>query len=147
MRTTRSSHAACVKRLNESLARALGGEAMLGVQDPILLADSEPEPDISVLKRRDDYYADAKPGPADVLLVIEVADTTLEFDRENKFSIYAEAGIAEYWIVNLQDDVVEVYRNPAGMSYRSQSVARRGDSILLLHLPKVAIAVSDILPS
>jgi Uma2 family endonuclease len=139
-------HAACVKRLNDYLIRNFGDRTTIGVQDPIVLADSEPEPDITVLKRRSDFYAAGKPKADDVLLVIEVADSSLEFDRENKLSIYAEAGIAEYWIVNLLDGVVEVYREPAGSNYASRHDARRGDSLEIRNLPGTSIAASEILP-
>jgi Uma2 family endonuclease len=139
-------HSACLMRLNEHLVQAIGKRAMFGMQNPIVFSDSEPEPDVSVVKRKENYYADGKPRPDDLLLVIEVADSSLEFDREEKLPIYAEAGIAEYWIVNLIDDVVEVYRDPAGKSYRSHRLAKRGESLSLLHLPDVAIAVSDIVP-
>lgn len=142
-----SHHAACVKRLNEYLIRSLGGRAIVGVQDPIVLADSEPEPDVTVLKRRSDYYAEDKPTADDVLLVIEVADSSLEFDREDKLAIYAEAGIGEYWIVNLLEGAIEVYRDPAGLEYRSRRVVAPGESVSLLHLPDVAIAADDVLPS
>ena len=121
-------------------------QATVGVQDPIVLGTSEPEPDISLLRRRSDFYADGKPGPNDVLLIIEFADSSLEFDREDKLPIYAEAGISEYWIVNLPDDVIEVYREPAGENYRDQTVARRGDTLTLLKLPSVTVIVNDILP-
>lgn len=139
-------HSACLMRLNEHLVQAIGKRAMFGIQNPIVFPDSEPEPDVSVVKRKDNYYADGKPRAGDVLLIIEVADSSLEFDREDKLPIYAEAGIVDYWIVNLIDDVIEVYRDPAGLNYDSSSVARRGDSIALLALPDVAVAVSDILP-
>lgn len=139
-------HSACLMRLNEHLVQAIGKRAMFGIQNPIVFPDSEPEPDISVVQRKDNYYADGKPRAGDVLLVIEVADSSLEFDREDKLPIYAEAGIAEYWIVNLIEDTVEVYRDPADDSYRSHRLAKRGETVTLLALPDVSIAVNDILP-
>jgi len=139
-------HAACVRRLNEYLVQRIGARAMFGIQDPIVFPDSEPEPDVSVLQRRENFYADSKPRPDDVLLLIEVADASLAFDREEKLPLYAQSKIAEYWIVNLCDDLIEVYRDPAGEEYRSQTIVRRGDSLTLLALPDVTIAVSDILP-
>jgi Uma2 family endonuclease len=137
---------ACLMRLNEHLVQAIGKRAMFGIQNPIVFPDSEPEPDVSVVRRKDNYYADGKPRAGDVLLIIEFADTSLEFDREDKLPIYAEAGITDYWIVNLIDDVIEVYRDPAESKYDSSSLARRGDSLALLALPDVSVAVGDILP-
>jgi Uma2 family endonuclease len=142
-----SYHAACVNRINEYLIRNLGVRATIGIQNPIVLADSEPEPDVTVLKRRSDYYADDKPAAEDVLLVIEVADSSLDFDRDEKLAIYAEAGIGEYWIVNLLDSVIEVYRDPAGSEYRSRRVVAPSEIVSLLHLPDVAIDAADVLPS
>jgi Uma2 family endonuclease len=140
-------HSACLMRLNEYLVQQIGKRAMFGIQNPIVLPDSEPEPDVSVVKRKDNYYADGKPRAEDVLLIIEVADSSLEFDRVDKLPIYAEAAIPEYWIVNLIEDLVEIYRDPDGSTYATTNIVRRGDSIALLHLPDVTIAVSDILPS
>jgi Uma2 family endonuclease len=141
-----SLHAACVKRLNEFLIRNFGDRATIGVQDPIVLSDSEPEPDISVLKRRSDYYSTGKPTADDVLLVIEVADSSLEFDRENKLSIYAEAGIGEYWIVNLLENIVEVYREPAGSTYASRQDLSRGQTLAIGVLGGTTIDVAEVLP-
>lgn len=141
-----SRHLSCVMRLTRQLTLLCGDMALVSPQNPVRFADSEPEPDVAVLRPRPDDYADAKPEPPDVLSIIEVADASLEFDREDKLPIYAEAAIREYWIVNLPDEVIEVYRDPAGKSYRSRRVARHGDSLTLLALPNVTIAVSDILP-
>ena len=139
-------HSACLMRLNEYLVQAIGKRAMFGIQNPIVFADSEPEPDVSVVRRKDNYYADGKPRAADILLIIEVADSSLEFDREDKLPIYAEAGIPEYWIVNLIDDVIEVYRDPHRSTYATTSLVRRGESLAPQGLPDVTIAVSDVLP-
>jgi Uma2 family endonuclease len=141
-----SRHAACVTRLTEYLIRNFGNRATIGVQNPIVLADSEPEPDITVLKRRSDFYATGKPTADDVLLVIEVADSSLEFDRENKLSIYAEAGIGEYWIVNLLENIVEVYREPAGSTYASRQDLSRGQTLAIGVLGGTTIDVAEVLP-
>ncbi len=141
-----SRHIAGVNRLKEYLIRNLDSWATIGVHNPIVLADSEPEPDITVLKRRGDFYAERKPTADDVLLVIEVADSSLEFDRENKLSIYAEAGIGEYGIVNLLDSTVEVYRNPAGSVYANRHEARHGETLEIRNLPGASIAASETLP-
>jgi Uma2 family endonuclease len=139
-------HAASVKRLNRLFSSLLGAQAVVSVQDPIKFADSEPEPDIALLVPKGDYYASDIPAPADVLLIVEVADTSLEYDREVKGGLYAEAGIAEYWIVNLVDACVEVYRQPrADWTYADVRTLRPGDTIQLVAIPGVEVAVAEII--
>ena len=121
-------HAACVKRLN-SLFQALSPDRwIVSVQDPVAFEDSKPEPDLALLQPRGDFYADSTPRSSDILLVIEVADTSLDFDRDIKLPLYAEAGVSEYWIVNLTDSCVEVHRGPRsdGTYADSQTVAKDG---------------------
>jgi Uma2 family endonuclease len=133
-------HVACVDRLNRLLVLAVGEQATVSIQNPIRLADSEPEPDV-VLKRREFY---GKPGPADILLVIEVADASLEDDREVKRPLYAENGIAEFWIVNLIDRCLEVHRQPrADGTYADVRTLRAGETIEISTLPGVRVAVTD----
>jgi Uma2 family endonuclease len=105
-------HIACVNRLNRLFNRLLRDSAIVSVQNPVRLPDSEPEPDIALLEPRADFYAMGKPKPANTLLVIEVTDASLEYDREVKCPMYADAGITEFWIVNLIDERLEVYRDP-----------------------------------
>jgi len=113
-----SLHAAAVKRLNRILSRLLGDKVLLSVQDPILLSDnSEPQPDIAVLLFRDDFYADGHPKPEDILLVVEVADSTVYKDRNLKMPLYARAGIPEAWLVDLGKQTVEVSRKPGSDGY------------------------------
>ena len=120
-------HAACVNRLTRILVRLVGDRAIVAVQNPIRLADSVPEPDIALLRPRADFYADGKPGPEDVLLVIEVADASLAYDRAVKLPLYAENGIEACWIVDLNDSAVLVHRQPAGGSYSElQAIDRTG---------------------
>lgn len=104
-------HAACVKSLNRLLSAKLSDSELVSIQDPISIQDSEPEPDVAVLVFCDDLYASRRPAPADVRLLIEVADTSLAYDRDVKMPLYAEAGIVEYWIVNLMNDTIEVHRD------------------------------------
>lgn len=135
-------HAACVKRLNRLFRAA---DVTVGVQDPVILGPhEEPEPDLSLLRFQDDGYAAHHPRAADILLLIEVADTSLSRDRE-KVALYAEAGIPEAWIVNLPDGVVEVYRQPEGDRYRERTVVRTGQVIRPSLIPKLAIDVAEIL--
>jgi Uma2 family endonuclease len=139
-------HIASVNRLTRLLSRLVGDSAVVSIQNPICLADSEPEPDVALLLPRADFYASGKPGPADVLLLIEVADTTLEFDRDVKRPLYAEAGVVEYWILNLNDDCLEVHRQPqADGSYRDVQTLRRGGQATVAALPGVVLAVDDVL--
>jgi Uma2 family endonuclease len=109
-----SPHAACVKRLNALLTSLFNGKLIIGTQDPVRLDDfSEPQPDLTLLRWRDDFYGHAHSSSADVLLVIEVADSTVESDRSYKMPLYAKAGVQEAWLVNLQDETTEVYAEPA----------------------------------
>lgn len=113
-----SHHAACVDRLNKILSQQIAELAILRVQNPLRLSPySEPEPDLALLRPREDFYAEAHPEPEDVFLVIEVAETSIEMDREVKLPLYAEAGIPEVWIFDLKARSVEVYRNPVEMAY------------------------------
>ncbi|MEK6259681.1 MAG: Uma2 family endonuclease [Planctomycetota bacterium] len=121
-------HAACVKRLNAMFQALSQGRWIVSLQDPVAFEDSKPEPDLALLQPRGDFYADSTPQASDILLVIEVADTSLDFDRDVKLPLYAEAGVAEYWIVNLTDSCVEVHRGPRsdGTYADSQTVAKGG---------------------
>ncbi|MGI9175448.1 MAG: Uma2 family endonuclease [Rhodothermales bacterium] len=141
-----SRHAACVKRLNQLLTQRVQGRALVGVQDPIHLGTySEPEPDVALLRPRDDFYAEAHPGPDDVLLLIEVADTTVETDRRIKAPLYARSGIAEFWLVLLEDDFVEVYRRPAERGYKEMHRMERGDALPLPTLEGATLSVDEVL--
>ena len=139
-------HLACVNRLTRLMARGVGDRAIVSIQNPVRFSDSEPEPDLSLLKPRDDFYESAKPTPADVFLLIEVADTTLDYDREVKRSLYAKARIPEYWIVNLVDDCLEVYRQPQpDGTYKDVKQLRAGDQVSVAALSGVTVAVADLL--
>ena len=131
---------------NHLFVRNLEGRASVQIQDPLPLerSHSEPEPDVVVA---------SSPDPRDVgtecshpLLVIEVADSSLRFDREVKASLYAEAGIVEYWIINLVNDVLEVHRDPEKSVYRTRQVLKSTDAVAPLSFPDLEILVSDLLP-
>lgn len=125
-----SHHAACVKFLGNLLNRQLGDKLIVSTQDPIRLDDySEPQPDLALLRWRDDFYRHAHPTPADVLLVIEVADSTLSSDRSYKLPLYAKAGIAEAWLVNLSEQTIELYAAPADGSYRITKEFTRDEEV------------------
>ena len=141
-----NAHAGCVKFLNGLLSLLFGGTFIVGVQDPVRLNDfSEPEPDISLLRRRNDYYREKHPTPADVLLVIEVADTTVVKDRMVKVPLYARAGIAEAWIVNIPEEVVEVYSDPSEGAYRRAEVFGRGAEARSHTVEGLALSVGELL--
>ena len=111
-------HARCFKFLTNYLVTLLTGKFVIGVQDPVVLDDfSEPQPDISILRYRADFYKDETPSAKDTVLVIEVADTSASFDRSLKLQRYASAGVGEFWLIDLSDDHVEVYRGPRDDSY------------------------------
>ncbi len=140
-------HAACVKRLNALFAYRLRRKAVVGVQDPIQLDNhNEPEPDISILHYQQDYYAEAAPTGDDVLLLIEVSDSTLGYDRTQKLPLYAAAGIVEVWIVNLVDNLVEVYRQPAGIGYQTFFRATKEKALTAVSFPNETFPVADLLP-
>jgi Uma2 family endonuclease len=139
-------HMACVKRLNRFFHARAGVRYTVSIQDPIKLADSEPEPDCALVKFRDDYYRDAKPSASEVLLLIEVADSSLELDRGAKLALYAEAGIEDYWVVNVIDDCMEICRRPQRSgAYGDRKVLQRGSDLSPLSLPDVHLLVEDIL--
>ncbi|HYY57826.1 MAG TPA: Uma2 family endonuclease [Pyrinomonadaceae bacterium] len=141
-----SRHAACVRRLDATLNQRLGGVAQVSAQNPILLDDySEPEPDVALLKPRSDFYAEAHPSPSDVLLIVEVADTSVEYDRQVKAPLYARAGIPEMWLVNLPEEMIEVYARPENGAYRSREEFTRGQSLSSTTIPDLKVNVEDIL--
>jgi Uma2 family endonuclease len=140
-------HMACVKRLNRAFNRLYAARALVSIQDPIRLADSEPEPDAMLLALRADFYGSGKPRPADAYLVVEVADRSFADDRDTKGPLYAANGVAEYWIVNLNDDTVHVYRGPRpDGTYTSVEQFTHGATLTVAALPGVAVAVADLLP-
>jgi Uma2 family endonuclease len=139
-------HAGAVNNLVRLLHRTLGDAVILGVQNPVVLgAPSEPQPDIAVLKPRADAYSGAHPSPEDILLVIEVADTSLESDRDVKLPLYARAGISEAWLVDLSHDIVEVHRRPSPEGYREVRTLRRGDTLAALVVSTGSISVDEVL--
>lgn len=139
-------HAAVVKRLNRWASQALAADCIVSVQDPIVMADSEPEPDLALLKHRSDFYSQAKPSASDVYLLVEVSDTTLEYDKDVKLPLYARSGVEEYWIVNLNEMLVEVYRGPrSDGSYGDCQKLTVGDTLSLQRFSDVTLAVEQVL--
>lgn len=140
-----SRHAACVDRLTALLSRLLADRAIVRVQSPVRVSElSEPEPDLALLAPRDDWYAGGHPGPADALLIIEVADSSLDFDRSVKASLYAAAGVTELWIVDQTLGALETFRQPGPDGYASVRRVAPGDYLAPAAFPDVAVAVGDI---
>ena len=146
MRPIGSHHNGSVMTLDDVLRERLGRRVAISVQGPLLIpAHGAPQPDVAVLRRREDNDRTANPAPHDVFLVIEVSDITLVHDRDTKGPMYAEAGIEEYWIVNLVNSLLLVYRQPVDGVYRSVQMLGKDDSITPLAFPDVTIAVWEIL--
>jgi Uma2 family endonuclease len=137
-------HAVTVDRLGRTFVQQAGEDAVVRVQNPLRLSDlSEPEPDF-VLARPGDY-SKGHPRARDALLVVEVAHSSLGYDREIKLPLYALAGVPEVWIVNLDDSVVEVYSEPAGYEFRRRVTVRAGETLSPERLPSVQIPVALVL--
>jgi Uma2 family endonuclease len=141
-----AAHAACVNRLAALLARRTGADTCVSVQNPVPLAERwEPQPDLAVVRRPGGFSGAWLPSPPDVLLVIEVADFSLERDRDIKVPRYAAAGIPEAWLVDLGADAITVYRGPQPDGYRDVVTVTRRATLQPLLLPGVAIASAEIL--
>jgi Uma2 family endonuclease len=141
-----SRHAGCVNRLNALLTALLGATAVVSVQNPVILGPhSEPQPEVMLLRPRPDFYGTAHPGPEDVLLIVEVADATLDLDRGVKLPLYARAGIREVWIVDLETRSIEVYRDPSPDGYGALEHGRPGGRVSSQAFPALSISVDEIL--
>jgi len=140
-------HHSAVDRLNELFVQKLAGKAIVRVQGSVRLNDrNEPRPDLVILRRRDDFYATTFAGPADTLLLIEVADTSLAFDRDVKAPLYARTGIAEFWLVDVETRAITVFREPGAGGYRSETTVRGSQAVSPLALPDLAITPDDVVP-
>ena len=143
--TINSPHAACVDRLTRLFVQQLGDRAVVRIQNPIQLDGySEPEPDISLLRPKSDFYAEAHPMPADVVLVIEVADASLGRDRLVKVPLYARAGIREVWIVNLPARRIELFKEPSEDGYRETRLID-GGTLSPLAFPELELGIAELL--
>ncbi len=129
-------HAVCVARLTKNFERKLGDQTIIWTQNPIRLSsNSEPQPDLAILKWRDDFYAGALPTPEDILLVIEVADSTIAYDRDVKMPLYAANGIPEMWLFDVNQQIIEGYSQPSASSYKRSQRYEQGDTLSLLAFP------------
>lgn len=139
-------HAACVRRLDTLLNQKLAGRAIVDTQNPIVLNNtSEPQPDVALLKLRADFYEAAHPRPVDCFLLVEVGDSTIDYDREVKIPLYAQSGIIEVWLIDLNGEAIEVYRQPGvnGYQYRSRFV--RGQNLTVGAFANVSLTVDEVL--
>ena len=141
-----STHGGTVKRSSAFLNRKLGDAVIVSVQDPIRLNDfSEPQPDLALLKPRKDFYSKSHPSAEDVLVVIEVADTSVDYDRNVKLPLYARAGIPEAWLMVLAKDVIEVYSQPKNGKYQKVQRLKRGKTLVSPTMPGFSCPVEDLL--
>lgn len=139
-------HASIVDRLNRMLIQRLGDRAVVRVQNPLLIAPrSQPQPDIAVVRAPDDSYLAFHPAPGDVLLVVEVADSSVVVDQGVKIPLYAGAGIPEAWLVHLAAREVVVHRAPREGAYGLVRTLRLGEALDLASFPDVTIAVDELL--
>lgn len=139
-------HGAVVDRFNHTLVRSCGDRAIVRIQGSIRLGPhSEPQPDVVLLRPRPDFYESAVPGPEHVLLLIEVADASLLYDRTVKLPLYARAGIREVWLVDLVRNHVEVHRDPTQDGYRRSETHGPGDRLGPTAFPDLHLSAADIL--
>lgn len=141
-----SRHAACVRRFQGHFSTQTSGRALVSVQSPVRLNDlSEPEPDLALLVPRSDFYAASHPTPKDILLLVEVAETSAVFDLGAKALAYARAGIPEFWVADLPSLQVVLHSDPSPNGYRSIRIARRGERLTPLLVAGVEMGVEDAL--
>jgi Uma2 family endonuclease len=142
-----NGHSSSVRRFIRNFSSRLSAYAIVDAQNPILLRDqeSEPQPDLALLRLRDDFYSSGTPTPEDILIVVEVAESSLSFDRKIKMRLYAEAGILESWLVDLISEMIFVYRRPSPEGYQDVRAYRRGETIYPEAFPETGFAVDEIL--
>jgi Uma2 family endonuclease len=139
-------HVSCVNRLNRLFNRRLGDEALVSVQNPVRLSNyTETQPDIVLLRPRDDCYKEKRISWEDACLVIEVSDTTIRRDRDLKLPLYSTAGISELWIIDLQQETLFAYREPGPKSYGKTLTLNRGGSLSMLAFPVVVFQVEELI--
>lgn len=146
------SHSTFNRRLIRELTQLLGNRATLQSQDPISIPpNSEPEPDLAILRNRADDYLIDNPHPSDILLLIEISNSTLKFDQEVKLPLYAEAGVSDYWIFNLIDNSLECYSQPyqdtqGKFGYRRKLIFLPNETVNLPSFPDLVLDLSKVFP-
>lgn len=141
-----TKHTSATRLITKFFYRTLGEKVVIQVQDPILLDDlSEPEPDIVLAKSDKKEYAERHPAPEDILLIVEVSDSTLYFDRNEKGEAYSRAGIQQYLIINVENKTIEDYRQPGADGFQSKQTYKIGEKFTLTAFPEIQINVEDFL--
>ena len=139
-------HSGRVNRLTHLFGSRLGDSMVLSVQNPQSIDDlSEPVPDVTLLKPRADFYTERHPIPSDVLLAVEVSHTTLRFDTKVKAPLYAEAGIREYWVLNIPKNVLEVWSEPVDGVYTRHEILKHGQTVTPRAFPDTSFNIEEIL--
>lgn len=140
-------HAACLRRLLRWLGPQLGPDTLLDAQNPIRLtgSGSQPQPDLVLVRAREDCYAEMPPTEEDVLLVVEISDFSVVYDRDVKIPLYAQAGIPEVWHLDLPAETIVVHRRPAAGTYRDIRLLRRGGDLTCEALPDLRLTVASVL--
>jgi Uma2 family endonuclease len=152
MAPKRTPHSVCNSLLWKQLYELVGKQAEIRVQEPItLLSNSEPEPDVVIAKKKADNYLSAHPVVEDIILIIEISDSTLQYDRETKLSLYAEAGIGCYWIVNLVGNCLEIYDRPFSdnqgkFNYKNKSILLPNESIEIPNFNNISLNLEAVFP-
>jgi Uma2 family endonuclease len=139
-------HAAVNDHAGECFRKHLSNRVIIRIQNPIRLETSEPEPDVVLAIPQEKEYFDHHPIPADILLVMEIADSSVNFDRNYKSRLYGAAGIIQYCIINLQANELEDYRDPGPEGYRSKQTYKAGQNFSLVSFPETVIGISELLP-
>jgi Uma2 family endonuclease len=140
-----SPHAGAVTRLNELFVQRAAGRALVSPQNPVIISDrSVPQPDLALLKPRADYYRQSHPKASDVYLVVEVADTTLSYDLRTKVPLYAHCRIPEVWVVDVNERMIHVFRDPGPAGYGTSFTARPGQSVACVALPEASVEVDEL---
>ena len=138
-------HAGHVNKLTRLFVERTGSRAVVSVQNPVIVSErSVPQPDFVILKPRTDHYSRSHPRVSDVYLVVEVSDTTVRFDLRTKLPLYARCGVAEAWVVDVNERVIHVFRDPAAAGYRTHLVLKAGEKAACAALPEAAIGVSEL---
>ena len=140
------AHCAAVNRASQYFILLFKEKVQVSVQLPVRLSEfNEPEPDLAFLKPRQDFYKTRHPGAADVFMILEISDSSHNYDRNVKLPMYASSRIPEVWIEAVAENVVHVFRDPVGRTYRTALTLHPGETISLLALPEVVVSVSDLL--